>query len=92
MQQCPSIRYLHEGKPGWLMTAREAVQLISDEDAVALRFATNGYIDHCSKFFSFYNEKPLEVHLRASFLVGRARLVMPKMRFELSTLGRSLSQ
>ena len=43
MQQRLSIRYLHEGKPGWLMTAREAVQLIGDEDTVALRFVTNEY-------------------------------------------------
>ena len=40
MQHRPSISHLHEGKPGKVMTAREAVQLIGDGDTVA----TGGFI------------------------------------------------
>ena len=40
MQPRPSTSHLHEGKPGKVMTAREAVQLIGDGDT----FATGGFI------------------------------------------------
>ena len=40
MQSRPSIRHLHEGKSGKVMTAREAVQLIGDGDTVA----TGGFV------------------------------------------------
>ena len=40
MQPRPSIRHLHEGKSGKVMTAREAVQLIGDGDTVA----TGGFV------------------------------------------------
>ena len=40
MQSRPSIRDLHEGKSGKVMTAREAVQLIGDGDTVA----TGGFV------------------------------------------------
>ena len=40
MQHRPSISHLHEGKPGKVMTAREAVQLIGDGDTVA----TGGFV------------------------------------------------
>jgi len=40
MQHRPSIRHLHEGKTGKVMTAREAVQLIGDGDTVA----TGGFV------------------------------------------------
>ena len=40
MQPRPSIKHLHEGKSGKVMTAREAVQLIGDGDTVA----TGGFV------------------------------------------------
>jgi propionate CoA-transferase len=40
MQYRPSINYLHDGKTGKVITAREAVQLIGDGDMVA----TGGFV------------------------------------------------